>query len=209
MSWFGRSALVNVAWAVIAMAAGGCSSSQLAGSWQSSTAPAKRYGSMLVVGVAHREDLRRLFEDDLCRSLREQGVRATPSYELIAVAATAKREDVVRAVQQAQAEAVLITRLVKKEQRVEVTPGYSAPAVAPGGYYGYYNASWSTYYQPPQVYTTEVVSLETRMFDAAREEMVWTATTETFDPANAEKDVAGLVKIIVGDLTKRKLIGKS
>ena len=187
----------------------GCSSSQLVGSWQDTSAPAHRYSKILVVGVAHREDLRRIFEDDLCQSLREKGATATPSYKLIADAATAKREDVVRAVHEVGADAVVITRLVKKEQRVEVTPGYVSPAPYAGGYYGYYNASWQSTYVPPAVTSTEVVSVETRMFDAAREAMVWTATTETFDPANAERDVAGLVKVIVADLAKRRLIGTS
>jgi hypothetical protein len=199
--------------ALLVMAAGagggGCSSSKLVGSWQDTTVPAHRYSKILVVGVAHREDLRRIFEDDLCRSLREKGATATPSYKLIASAAAAKRDDVVRAVRDVGADAVLITRLVKKEQRVEVTPGYVSPAPYAGGYYGYYNASWQSTYVPPAVTSTEVVAVETRMFDTAREAMVWTATTETFDPANTEHDVAGLVKVIVSDLVRRQLIGAS
>jgi hypothetical protein len=186
--------------------AAGCSSSSLIGSWQNPDFKSRTYRNVLIVGVAHREDARRQFEDEFANDLKSGGSQATPSYRLITSSTDITREQLVEAVAKTHADAVLITRLVKREQRTTVTPGYTSPPPGYGGYYGYYRSSWDASYSPPIVSTSDVVTLETRLYDANQEALVWTGTTETFNPSDLGKDLPDLVSTIIKDLKKRQLL---
>ena len=168
--------------------------------WQQATPPPQPYRTVFVLGVAESDDLRRLFEDEFVRQLQAAGVRGIPSYGAVPQREMT-RDEVVQAVRASGADGVVVTRLLKREQRHKAT-------FSPDGYSTHYsNASRSVASPvPPVVHRTEVVTLETRLFDAASERMVWTASTELFDPRKTQSEVARLVRAIVKDLQKGKLI---
>jgi hypothetical protein len=178
---------------------------QIADRWQPSASaqggtPAQRYRTVFVVGVAHSGELRRMFEDELVRQLHGLGVTATASYTVLPQLSPA-RDEVVRAVRASGAEAVIVTRLLKREQWRRASLGAS-------DYQTHYNEATQSVYVPqsPTVYRSEVVTLETRLFDAQRERMVWAATTELFDPRATAAQVARLVRAIVKDLQQATFI---
>jgi hypothetical protein len=176
---------------------------QVTDRWQeprSATAPAQRYGSVFVIGIAHSDELRRAFEDEFVRQLAAEGVNATPSYGPLPQTDVA-RDEVVRAVRASGADGVVITRLLRREQRHRA-------ALSPVGYHTHYSSASKMVYtpQPPVVYRTEVVTLETRLFDADREQMIWAATTELFDPRATQTQVGRLVRGIIKEIKKASLI---
>jgi hypothetical protein len=175
-------------------------SAEIADRWQQPTPPAQPYRTVFVIGVAQTDETRRLFEDGLVRQLQAQGVRGIPSYGALP-RSDVPRDEVVRAVRDSGADGVVVTRLLKREQ-------HHKASFSPDGYSTHYsNASRSLASpQPPVVYKTEVVTLETRLFDAAREQMVWAASTELFDPRATEAQMARLARAIVNDLKKGGLI---
>ena len=195
--------LCAVAALVSACAADGTSAggdAQIVDRWQQPDPPAQPYRTVFVIGVAQSDDTRRLFEDELVQQLQAQGVRGLPSYGVIPRGEVA-RDEVVRAVRASGADGVVVTRLLKREQRHKAS-------FSPDGYSTHYsNASRSLASPaPPVVYRTEVVTLETRLFDAASERMVWTASTELFDPRATQSEIARLVRAIVKDLRKGQFI---
>lgn len=168
--------------------------------WQHATPPPQPYKTVFVLGVAESDDLRRLFEDEFVRQLQATGARGIPSYGVIPQREVT-RDEVVQAVRASGADGVVVTRLLKREQRHKAS-------FSPDGYSTHYsNASRSLASPvPPVVTRAEVVTLETRLFDAASERMVWTASTELFDPRKTQSEVARLVRALVKDLQKGKLI---
>ena len=174
----------------------------IADRWQPSQPAegAQRYRTVFVVGVAHSDELRRRFEDELVRQLHGQGVRGIASYTVLPRLSPA-RDEVVHAVRGSGADAVIVTRLLKREQWRRASLGAS-------DYQTHYNEAAQSIYVPqsPTVYRSEVVTLETRLFDARREQMVWAATTELFDPRATAAQVARLVRAIVKDLQQATLI---
>lgn len=200
-------AATALAWLAGACASGGSGSSdgaEITERWQQPQAksgePAKRYANVYVIGIAHSDELRRAFEEEFVKQLQGQGVRAIASYNTLPQTG-ASREEVVRVVRASGADGVVITRLLKREQRHKA-------AFGPEGYHTHYSSATTSVYapRPPVVYRTEVVTLETRLFDAAREELVWAATTELFDPRATEAQVARLVRALVKDIKKGALI---
>ena len=177
---------------------------RIAEHWQqqqsTQSAPTKTYRTVFVVAVAHTDELRRLFEDEFVRQLQGQGVQGIASYTTMPPG-TPGRADVVSAVRASGADGVIVTRLLKREQ-------YHRASFGDMSYQAHYSDASQSMYVPqaPAVYRSELVTLETRLFDAGRERMVWAGTTEVFDPRATDAQVARLVRAIVKDLKQGQLI---
>src|SRR5688500_127075 len=171
--------------------------------WQQATPPQQPYKTVFVLGVAESDDLRRLFEDEFVRQLQAKGARGLASYGVIPQG-EGTRDEGGRAGRARGADGRDVTgRASGREREQRHTASFS-----PDGHSTHYsNASRSLASPvPPVVTRTEVVTLETRLFDAASERMMWTASTELFDPRKTQSEVARLVRAIVKDLQKGKLI---
>jgi hypothetical protein len=179
---------------------GGAAGAEVVDQWQAAPEPGRRYGTVFVIGVAQTDEVRRLFEDAFVRELEAQGVRGIASHATLP-GTDVSRGQVVAAVRASGADGVVVTRLLKREQRHKAS-------LSPGDYYAHYSNASKTIYapQPSVVYRSEVVTLETRLFDAAREQMVWAASTELFDPRATQAQVGRLVRSIVKDLKEGSLI---
>lgn len=145
-AWSGRALLL-----VAALLIGACASTSLVNQWKSPEFSGPPLRKVLVVGVTNQPSVRRVFEDEFAAALRVAGVQAVQSYTVIGQDGQAEQSVLEQAVGKAGADAVLVTRLVRREQQTQVTQGtYPPPAM---GFYGWYSSAWVGYYEPPTVYT--------------------------------------------------------
>ncbi len=189
-----------------ALFAAGCASTTLTNSWR-----APDYSgvmrSLVVVGVSKQASVRRVFEDEFAAQLSAQGVRAVPSYTLVPEDGPIDKDTLRSAVDSSNADAVIITRLVKVTNEVVVTqPGPPLAARYDPYYYGFYSRAWVGYYEPPIVNQYDVVTAETTVFARDRAEPVWSGTTETFAPSDLKKETTGFAKVVIKALVKEGLI---
>ncbi|NIO41589.1 MAG: hypothetical protein GTO41_16265, partial [Burkholderiales bacterium] len=77
--------------------------------------------SMVVVGVSKQASVRRVFEDEFAAQLRSRGIRAVPSYTLIAEDGPVEESRLRAAVESANTNAVILTRLVKVDRTLTVS----------------------------------------------------------------------------------------
>jgi hypothetical protein len=106
----------------------------------------------MVIGVSGQPSIRRTFEEEFVTKLKAAGVDAVASYLYIPEDGQVDEGRVHEAVRQANADAVIITRLVRVEKKTEVSPGFYQPAPAVTfGFYPGYSAAWLGYYEPPRV----------------------------------------------------------
>lgn len=191
---------------IVALIAAGCASTTLTNSWR---APdySGAMSSLVVVGVSKQASVRRVFEDEFAAQLRLQGVRAVPSYTLVPEDGPIDKDVLRNAVDSTNADAVIITRLIKVENKVTVTqPGPPLAARYDPYYYGFYSRAWIGYYEPPIVQQYDVVTAETTVFVKDRAEPVWSGTTETFAPSDLKKETTGFAKVVIKALAKENLI---
>ena len=184
----------------------GCASTKLTNSWRNPDYDGPVTG-MVVLGVSKQASVRRVFEDEFAAQLRSQGIRAIPSHTLIPEDGPVEEERLRAAVESAGTDAVIITRLVKIESKISVTPAYAGPAYGFSPYYyGYYSGAWVGYYEPPVVREYDVVTAETTVFANGRAEPVWSGTTETFAPGKLKKETAGFARVVMDALAAEGLI---
>ena len=107
---------------------------------------------------------------------------------------------------------VLVTRLVDvKEEKAYYPPvrEYYHGYYYGGPHYRYYNhfgTFYDTVYAPGYTRTYTRVLLETNLYDATTQELVWSMSSDTFDPSSANKLAQSVSKKVVSNLRKDNLI---
>jgi len=193
--------------AVLAAIISGCASTTLTNSWRAPDYSGS-LKSMVVVGLSKQASVRRVFEDEFALQLRNRGIDAVPSYTLIPEDGQVEEDRLRAAVESADTDGVIITRLVKVDSKTQISSVPTAPPLAlrHPHYYGYYSGAWVGYYDPVMVQQYDVVIAETTVFVRGRAEPVWSGTTETFAPTDIKKETAGFAKVVMDVLAKEGLI---
>jgi hypothetical protein len=190
--------------------AAGCASTKIVNSWRSPEYAGGPLASLLVVGVSTQASVRRVFEDVFAGQLEAQGVQAKPSYQLIPEDGPVPEERLRAAAEQSGTDGVIITRLVKVDTQLAISPGYVPPPAVPPYYrpyyYGYYSYAWLGYYEPPTVYQYAVVTSETTVFLLDRPDPIWSGTTETFSPRDVRKEAATFARVVLDALAREGLV---
>jgi len=184
----------------------GCASTRITNVWQDPQWNAEPYRKLLVITVSQEAGIRRTYETAFSNQLGAAGLTAVPSYTLIAEDGPVSQERIKKVVAEVAADAILMTRLVRTERRTAVSPGYvmGIPAVGYWGeWYGFYSSAWAV---PPVYNQFDVVTLETNVWDATTNKLVWSGTTETTDPASVNQLASELSALLIKEMRERRVI---
>ena len=190
-------------WMAVATLLASCTSNPLVNQWREEDAGGTPYYKLLLIGISDQEGMRRTFEDVFTQRLQERGVDTTQGYRLLPTTEEQDQRKLLEAVADSGVDAVLMSRVVKVDNRSYYIPGYYPWPTF--GFYGYYSPVW-VYYEPPRVEHYQVVTLETNLWDLRDRSLVWSGTTRTFNPGEARKEAAKLADVIIGVLEKEVLI---
>jgi hypothetical protein len=151
----------------------------------------KPLNKVMVIGVAEKPVNRRIFEREFTYQLKELGVDTVPSFQIFPWDEMLEKDIIVSKIKELDIDTVLITSLTdKKVINTEVR------------YYQTYASSYSA------VYSDKLVSLETNLFDAGTEKLIWAATSDTFlkDGANVNKEIRKFINIMIKQLSEDGLL---
>jgi hypothetical protein len=175
--------------------------------------------NVLVIAALRDSTQRRMLEDRMVEALGAAGVKAAPSHRFLADSEQLSEDQLRQAVAGAGASHVLISSISGMTTDVRVTPGMvSGPGWGPGwgrnasmgpswrGMSSYYNSAW-TRSIPPEVRTTQNLHGDTRLFDVALSEVVWSAATTTVTSRGRVPDMIDhFARLIVETLQKDSAI---
>ncbi|HSC78977.1 MAG TPA: hypothetical protein VLC08_01365 [Chitinolyticbacter sp.] len=167
-----------------------CASTRLTQHWRDPQFAGPSPQHVLVVGINDSESARRVFEDQFVQAFQGAGTAASPSYRQVPQTGAIPKAQLVEAIQSSHADAVLVTRLLKVEHRIDITP---APVM--GGFYGWYGAAWAS--MPPTITQYDVVTLESTLWDINAEKPVWSAQSEGFAPDDVAKFAIDLARQLI------------
>lgn len=188
---------------LLALALTACSSTVLRDSWKDPQFRGEPLRNVLVIGVAQSQSNRRVFEDGFAQALRAQGVEGTASYPLLPEDGAIPNERIKQAVARAAADAVLITRVLRVDRTMTVTPGYVAPGYA-HGFYGWYSETWVSV--PPMVDQYDVLTIESTLWDMRQERAVWSGTSESTEPRDVATLTGELAKLLIARMKADKVL---
>jgi hypothetical protein len=190
-----------------------CASTTLQSTWVDPTFTGGPFKKVFVMGLAARDvAARRGFEDIMVGRLQAAGVQAVPAWQFLPQDGGVPEPALEAALAQAGADAMLMTRLLGVDTRTSVStmmvpgpvmgPGFG-PGWGPGpGWWGPYS-SWMAV---PQVSQYQIATAETTLFDAKTKQIVWTTTSETFNPQSVQREAPGLADQVIRALQARGLI---
>jgi len=164
----------------------------------------KPVSDVLVIGVTFKEDVRRSFENKFVAQLKAAGIDAVSSANVIPIPADQKlkKEDILKVVDEYGNDAVIITHLVGIEEKQASTP----PGQYSGDYYGRYYSLHNYHHDSRYYITHTLVRLETNLYDVNTEKLIWSAQSETMDADSSMQIIDDVIKLVIKDLQKNKLL---
>ncbi|MGC2047867.1 MAG: hypothetical protein WA635_04570 [Gallionella sp.] len=181
-----------------------CTTTQLTSVWKDPAYQA-RPAKVMVIGLAKKADVRRLFEDEFVRQLKAHGTEAIASYTVIADNQQGDRAAIEAKVKELGTDSVLLTRLVKKETVKVYVPG---TAYSPPPYYGTWPAYYGNAYSGGYVAEDEYAIIETNLYEVSNEKLVWTAASETLMGDSNLDLITTYIEVLVKAMSYNKLLGK-
>jgi len=186
-----------------------CASTTLESTWMDPGFTGGPFKRFFVVGLSARDlTSRRVFEDIMVAKLQAAGVQAVPAWQSFRDEGQASETAMDAAVAQSGADAVMMERLLGGDTRGKVSPMMvPGPMMGPGfgpGWWGGY----SGWYAVPQVTQYQIATAETTVFDVKTRRIVWTATSQTFNPTSVQREAPGLADAVIGALQTRGLIAR-
>ena len=193
---------------VVCASSGSAKSSKVVMSWRNPQAPTTKFHHVLALGLSQKTAVRADFEDALAAQLEAQGFTATPGNTiLLRPEGTELDLNYLRGqIRNNNIEAVVVSRLLKIENKVTYVPG--SPMFTPypyyGTFYGYYSSVYPVIYSPDYLQEEKKVRIETNLYYTSEPDgiLVWTGVTDTFDPKKLHKAIRELVTLIVKQMQR-------
>ncbi|HYG19044.1 MAG TPA: hypothetical protein VD816_08940 [Ohtaekwangia sp.] len=174
----------------------GCSSStEITGSWRSNNTPKEGIDNILVTALSSKTAARQTVENDLANILQKNGFKTVKSIDILPPSFTDGKEPdkevILDKIKGNDIDAILTVALIDKETENRYVPGSTGYAPVPrfdyyGRFWGYYSTWYPTLHSPGYYTEDKVYFIETNLYDADTEELLWSAQSETYNPASLE-----------------------
>jgi hypothetical protein len=159
-----------------------------------------RIGKILVLGLSPHSGIRESFENSMKRELIAHGVEAVASLDLLFHEEEVTRELLEEVIQDTDIDGVLVSRLIAHDLDITITPARDL--------WGYYNSTYVHVHSPGYLTMTEIVRVETSLYDADSAMLAWRGVSETFDPLDAEDVIKSLSSGLVEKLIEEGFLGR-
>lgn len=147
-------------------------------------------------------------------NLREEGADASQSVDVIPprlIEDDDKKREIQNTIIRDGFDGVLTITLIDEDTETRYVRGSGMYRPYPhygfyGNFWGYYDYWYPRFYEPGYYVENKVYYMETNLYDAETEDLVWSAQSETYDPVDLESFADGFAEEIVEELDEQGLI---
>jgi hypothetical protein len=180
------------------------------------------FKKLFVIGVAEDQDGRIAFEDAFVAAIMNKGGGAQASWSILPESTLLSEEQIRSAVESNGFDGVLITRLLSVDEkntkytpprkynrgrmRLGFVPAGPSWGMGGGGFHSFYAVSFTEVHRPGYFDTSKTFRLETNLYSAATQDLVWTAQSKTVDPKSVPDLLASMTAAVAKRLRKEGLI---
>jgi hypothetical protein len=167
---------------------------------------------ILVIGMSQNPAIRADFEDDMSAAITKEGLEVIPGNHILFRPDSSDLEPkyLRGQIRDFKIDAVLVSRLVKVDKKTTYFPGqsYAVPYAYYHSFYGYYGTLYRQVYSQDYLREDTTVRVETNFYAASPTDgdLIWTGTSDSFNPKSAQKVIDGVVKLIAKELTAQKIL---
>jgi hypothetical protein len=196
--------LLTFAWVALMALLSGCQSTTVRSAWfdPDFTGPPMR--KIVVAGNVNRAADLRVLEDTFVERLGTAGVQAVAGHTLRLDDPGMRDPAFEAAVVDTGAQGLLLVRLLGVDTRTQVSTTMVRGGMGWGrGPWG--SASWYSF-PVQQVTQYDLATVETKLFDVKTKQLVWAATTTTFNPGSVAREAPAFADLVIGQLVSRAVI---
>jgi hypothetical protein len=198
--------------ALLLNAATGQASIKLKESWKNPNYSPRPLKIILALGMSKNLERRADFEVALASKIARPGITAIAGTDILLRPTSAPINTVYLKEQIAayNIDAVVVCHLIKEKTRVTEVPGepYLLPYYT--DFYGYYEAVSPIVYSPDYLVIEKTVQVESNVYAVtpSGSTLIWTGTSDTFDPSSAHRVIREVVELVVKELEKLEILSK-
>lgn len=202
-------------WIVGVVLLAACSTStQITGSWRNPAAK-PGYNRIIVTALSKNARARQTVENDLAGQLADNGIAVTKGFDVFPPNFTESGEPdkdaMLKKIRGEKVDAILTVALVDKETETRYVPGsYGYTPITRyrwyGRFSGYYTQWYPTMVSPGYYEEDRVYFIETNLYDADSEELIWSAQSETYNPSDLASFSAEFAAVVVGKMREDGVI---
>jgi hypothetical protein len=186
----------------------GCATFQLTGTWQNPHVPPPHYSSVVVLATARETTSRNIFEDAFASLAQSHGIRAVQGYSVVTESQTMTQPELEAGIRKSGAQAAIVANVIRSSVTTQTGPTYTDPNGGPNwevGYWGYYSTGWMEW-SPTSTTTTMMVQLRVNVYDAASQQLVWSAITNTVAQDQVTSQAVPLAQMLFDALYSRTIL---
>jgi hypothetical protein len=184
-----------------------CNSTSVQTTWTAPDVSKISLKKVMVVATFPDSATRRSAEDDF--KAQVTATQCVTSYSLLTSVDELKDvKKVSAAMKAAGVDGIIVMRPISDKDRVNYIPGSPYPEGYRtfGGYYNQNYALSPLYYDPGFITVDHIVKIETNIYEAAGERLIWSAETKSVNPGDLKQLITDAVSAIRAELVKEKLI---
>ena len=159
--------------------------------------------------LSARDSIRLGAEESLARELTSRGAQGVAGHTLVPKDVTEDQDKVRELLSSAGVVGAVVMRVVSQNQQISSSPGtvwytgYYYPS-----FYGYWGYGWNAMYQPGQIRSDTIVSIETLLYSVVEDKLLWAGLSKTTNPENIPKFINQLVSAAGKEIKKTGLVEK-
>lgn len=213
--------LKNLLLASIAIFLFSCgSTTKITGAWTNKEElKDKSYKSVFVAVLNSNAQVKNMLENELAFRAKQRGIQATMSHDVFIQTFSKdnmpQKETLLPRIQETGAETIFTVSLLDKETSTRYVPGTSS-YYSPygmgygyyGGFYGYYSTVYPMVYEPGYYTTDKTYYVESNLYDAKTEKLLWSAQSKTMNPSDLEEFTNDYVDALYEEMLKDGVLKK-
>ena len=190
-------------------------------SWVDPTFDRGPFHRVAVVALFDTDSESRSFEEQAARALEERGVDAVEAYSIVGDERMLEQDELRAKLADADVDGILIYRLIAVDERQlyrQPTPYLHMPGGFRGDpfywyyyprrdYYSYWRSTWDVTHAPGYWERHSFVVVESSFYDADKDQLVWTAKTETMDDTQFNATAESIVNRVTKQLFAVHAVG--
>ena len=198
--------------ALLLNAATGQASIKLQESWKNPNYSPRPLKTILALGMSNHLERRADFEVALASKMARPGITAIAGTDILLrpTPGPLNRVYLKEQIEAYNIDAIVVCRLIKVKPRATEVPGepYLLPYYT--SFYAYYEAVAPIVYSPDYLVIEKTVQVESTVYAVTPtgSTLIWTGTSDTFDPSSAHQVIREVVELVVKELEKLEILAQ-
>jgi hypothetical protein len=176
-----------------------CSSStQLENEWSDKSYKKEGFKKILILGMATKPWKKKVFENEFRTAFKKYNIDAVSAWEELPEDETLNKETFDIYFRDKNIDAVLVATETGMSTKETMYGGGTSFVVV--GFHGFYVSTSAVYQVPGYMAEEKIIYMDTKLFETTEGKMVWSATSQSYEPKTTADVIKAVSYIVVDQL---------